>query len=118
MALKSLLVALLAVPLIAAPIAQATPYTAGELKYVQDLKALHISDSAGDAHMIVAGDTVCDALRQGVSISELADMIYQGSAQGNPKGGGLTQDQAVGVVTLANQDICPEVKAAKGNRVV
>jgi hypothetical protein len=99
--MKLLLPIAIALSMVFAPLANATSQ---EQNYVNDMKKIGIS-STSDDNIAQAGEEVCVAIKQGMTQQQVAQVLYQGSQQGNGNNG-VTQDQATQAVALAVQDLC------------
>lgn len=87
--------------------AQASPYSAEEIDFLNDIAALGIVNSGGNLAIVEGGWTVCQVLNQGYSRSWVAQQVYVGSQSNGDAG--IPYSTAQALVFYANADLCPGV---------
>jgi hypothetical protein len=108
---EKMLIALLvgAATLVAAPGAAATTgeaLTPGEVAYLSDVAADGMGPAASAQGLVDEGWTICHAVIAGMPVATAAGKVYAGSRSA-VGAEGVSQAQALRVVTHAMDDLCP-----------
>jgi hypothetical protein len=89
-----------------ASLAFAAPAHADETSFINDLHNIGLVYDGGEPAMLNMGHKICDALRDGLSPSELASRILYNSDE-NQGDDAIGSEEADQVVTYAVADLCP-----------